>query len=114
MKHERIHKKNLLACMWINMIGKLDAYLVRWGVKPQREKITCQEFSTLMQDVMDHELNNKEFQLFQQQQKKCQGCAEKFVEEQEALSLIKSKLKHSKQAPSEDFKTAVRNQVLLY
>jgi len=114
MKKDTFHKGNRLRCMWSSIVGKLDAQVVRWKLKPKRESITCQEFTTFMQDVVDEEMNQEELRLFKHQQEKCQGCSEKFVVEQETLSLIKAKLQHQKLQSPVGFDADVRNQVLLY
>ena len=113
MKQDLPHKDNMLKCMWISMMGKLDAQLVKFKLKPQRTQITCHEFAELMQSVIDHETSKEELVLFEQQEKKCEGCSKKFGIEQETIALLKSKLERGKVHSPMGLEADIRNRILL-
>lgn len=90
------HKENILKCIWVNMIGRLDAQLVKFKLKEERSQMTCHEFEALMQDVIDRETTAETLKLFELRQDNCQGCHKKFEQEQEMVAMIRGKLDREK------------------
>ena len=114
MEQDLPQKENMLKCLWVSMMGTLDAQLVKFKFKSQREHITCHEFAQLMQDVIDHEISKEALALFEKQQQKCKGCSKKFGIEQETITLIKRKLEREKVPSPVELAADIRARVLLF
>jgi len=112
MKQDIPHNGNILKCAWRNMLGRIDAQLVKLGLKPERALITCEEFADLMQAFIDEETTTAERALFEKQRKKCAGCSQKLVIEQETLGLIRNRLEKEKTKSPYELQESIRMKIL--
>lgn len=110
MDNDLPHKENMMKCLWISMLGKLDSQLVRLNLKKQRTQLSCHEFAELMQDFIDKELTTEERLLFKKQQEKCQGCDKKYHLEKETIELIRNHLE--KPPLPHDLEALIRSKIL--
>lgn len=110
MDQDLPHKENLLMCMWASMMGKLDAQLVKLKLKKARNRMSCEEFVAIMQDVIDEETTAEELRLFQAQQQQCNGCSKRFELEQEMVEVIRKGLER-KNSPRE-LEAMIRSKVI--
>ncbi|MGB0523533.1 MAG: hypothetical protein ACPGJS_11270 [Flammeovirgaceae bacterium] len=110
METDLPHKENKVKCIWVSIVGKLDAQLVRFGLKKGRKQLTCHEFANLIQDIIDTETTAEELALFEQQQKKCACCNKRFQLEKETIAVVREHL--ARQATPQDLEAMIRSKIL--
>ncbi|MEN7546393.1 zf-HC2 domain-containing protein [Rapidithrix thailandica] len=99
-------------CLFNNLKGSVDKWLVKLSLKKNRNRLTCKEFSEMVHYFIDNELSTRERLLFQKQLEKCTACKEQFQVEQEIVNLIRSNVK-KKEVPIA-LEEEIRQKVKIY